>query len=273
MTKTSKLGTALVTGASSGIGATYAERLARRGYDLVLVARDEDRLKIAAERLARETGVKAVVLRADLTQRSEIAVVDRRLREDDAITLFVNNAGIGPTGPLLQSDTDYLDRMVDLNVLAANRLAVAAAQAFVARGRGSIINTASVVALWPQAFSGTYSASKAFVLTLTESLAAELADTGVRIQAVLPGLTRTEIFDRVGGSFDNMDPNLVMNVGDLVDAALAGFDQGEVVTIPSLSDKRLYEALEAARGELRPHLSLSKPAARYGVADASANAA
>ncbi|WP_105386110.1 SDR family NAD(P)-dependent oxidoreductase [Neorhizobium alkalisoli] len=273
MTKTSKLGTALVTGASSGIGATYAERLARRGYDLVLVARDEDRLKTAAERLARETGVKADVLRADLTQRADIALVDRRLREDDTITLFVNNAGIGPTGPLLQSDIDYLDRMVDLNVLAANRLAVAAAQAFVARGSGSIINTASVVALWPHAFSGTYSASKAFVLTLTESLAAELVDTGVRIQAVLPGLTRTEIFDRVGGSFDNMDPNMVMNVGDLVDAALAGFDQGELVTIPSLSDKSLYEALEAARGELRPHLSLSKPAARYGVADASANAA
>ena len=265
MTETLKLGTALVTGASSGIGAAYAERLARRGYDLVLVARDEDRLKTTAGRLSRETGVKADVLRADLTQRGDVAAVEMRLRRDDSITLFVNNAGIGPKGPLLKTELDYLDQMVDLNVTAANRLAVAAAQVFVGRGRGAIINTASVVALWPQVFSGTYTASKAFVLSLTESLATELAGTGVRIQAVLPGLTRTEIFDRVGGSFDNMDPNMVMNVGDLVDAALAGFDQGELVTIPSLSDKTLYDSFEKARSELQPHLSLSKPASRYGV--------
>ncbi|MFB9951077.1 SDR family NAD(P)-dependent oxidoreductase [Rhizobium puerariae] len=265
MTTPSKPGTALVTGASSGIGATYADRLARRGYDLILVARDTDRLQALAGRLSRENGVNAEVLRADLTQRADVLAVEKRLREDGSIRLFVNNAGIGPQGPLLKSDPDYLDRMVDLNVTAANRLAVAAAQTFAARGEGAIINTASVVALWPQAFSGTYTASKAFVLILTEALAAELAGTGVRIQAVLPGLTRTEIFDRVGGSFDNMDPNMVMDATDLVDAALAGFDQGEVITIPSLSDTSLYDALEKARGELRPHLSLSRPAARYGV--------
>ncbi|WP_117194074.1 SDR family NAD(P)-dependent oxidoreductase [Rhizobium terrae] len=263
MTRTSKLGTALVTGASSGIGATYAEKLAARGYDLIVVARDADRLKALAERLTQSHGVRAEVLRADLTQRTDVAVVDRRLRQDGSITLFVNNAGIGPKGPLLKTDTDYLDQMVDLNVTAANRLAVAAAQAFVGRGEGGIINTASVVALWPQAFSGTYSASKAFLLTLTESLAAELAGTGVRIQAVLPGLTRTEIFDRVGGSFDSMDPNMVMDAGDLVDAALSGFDQGELITIPSLGDRSLYRTFETARDDLRPHLSLSKPAARY----------
>ena len=263
MTKASKLGTALVTGASSGIGATYADRLAKRGYDLVLVARDAERLKALAERLTRENGIQADVLRADLTERADVLAVEKRLRQDGSIALFVNNAGIGPKGSLLTSDPDYLDRMVELNVTAANRLAVAAAQAFVKRGEGAIINTASVVALWPQAFSGTYTASKAFVLILTESLAAELAGTGVRIQAVLPGLTRTEIFDRVGGSFDNMDPNMVMDVTDLVDAALAGFDQGELITIPSLADRTLYDKLETARGELRPHLSLSRPAARY----------
>lgn len=270
MTTSSKLGTALVTGASSGIGATYADRLARRGYDLILVARDEDRLTALAERLTQGHGVTAEVLRADLTQRADVLAVEKRLREDGSITLFVNNAGIGPKGSLLQSDADYLDQMVDLNVTAANRLAVAAAQAFVGRGEGAIINTASVVALWPQAFSGTYSASKAFVLVLTESLASELAGTGVRIQAVLPGLTRTEIFDRVGGSFDNMDPNMVMDVTDLVDAALAGFDQGELITIPSLADKTLYEAFENARSELRPHLSLNRPAARFGVSSSQA---
>lgn len=265
MTNTSKLGTALVTGASSGIGATYAERLARRGYDLVLVARDADRLKALAGWLASEHGVKADVLRADLSQRADVLLVDKRLREDGSITLFVNNAGIGPKGPLLKADPDYLDQMVDLNVTAANRLAVVAAQAFAARGKGAIVNIASAVALAAEFFSGTYAASKAFVLALTEALASELKDTGVTIQAVLPGYTRTEIFDRVGGSMDGLDPNTVMEVGDLVDAALAGLDRGELVTMPSLADTQLYDTYTAARGGLRPYLSLNKPAARYGV--------
>ena len=263
MTNSSKLGTALVTGSSSGIGATYAEKLAARGYDLILVARDAARLKTLADRLTQQHGVKTEVLRADLTERADVTTIDRRLREDASITLLVNNAGVGSDGPLLKADTESLDRMIDLNVVAANRLAVAAAQAFVARGRGDIINTASVVALWPQAFSGTYTAAKGFVLTLTESLASELEGTGVRIQAVLPGLTRTEIFERAGGSVDNLNPEMVMDASDLVDAALAGFDQGELITIPSLADRSLYEAFEAARAALRPHLSLRKPAARY----------
>ncbi len=265
MSNNSKLGTALVTGASSGIGATYAEKLAKRGYDLVLVARDADRLKALAARLSSEHGIKADVLRADLSQRVDVLAVDRRLRDDGSITLFVNNAGIGPKGSLLKADPDYLDQMVDLNVTAANRLAVAAAQVFAARGKGAIVNTASAVALAPDLFSGTYAASKAFVLALTEALHAELKDTGVRIQAVLPGFTRTEIFDRVGGSMDNLDPNSVMEASDLVDAALAGLDRGELVTMPSLADTQLYETYASARLGLRPYLSLSKPAARYGV--------
>jgi short-subunit dehydrogenase len=265
MTQNSKLGTALVTGASSGIGATYADRLAKRGYDLILVARDADRLKALAERLAAKYGISADTLPADLAAHEDLLTVEKRIRNDAAITLFVNNAGIGPNGPLLKVDIDYLDRMIALNVTAANRLAVAAAQTFAARDAGAIINTASVVALAPHFFNGTYSASKAYVLILTESLAGELEGTNVRIQAVLPGLTRTEIFDRVGASFDSLDQSMVMDAGDLVDAALAGFDQGELITIPSLGDKSLYDTFEAARGELRPHLSLSKPASRYAV--------
>jgi short-subunit dehydrogenase len=263
---TSSNGTALITGASSGIGATYADRLASRGYNLLLVARDQARLDELAGTLAQKYGVTAQTLRADLTQRADIRLVEQRFRDDAAITLFVNNAGIGPQGPLLTADLDYLDRMVDLNVFAANRLAVAAAQVFAGRGSGAIINTASVVALAPHFFSGTYVASKAFVLSLTEALAGELKDKGVRIQAVLPGLTRTEIFDRAGGSMDSLDPERVMEVGDMVDAALAGFDQGELVTIPSLADADLYGAYETARGALAPHLSLKTPAARYRVA-------
>lgn len=262
---TSKLGTALITGASSGIGATYADRLAARGHDLVLVARDAERLADLADRLAGKYGITAAVVRADLSERADVATVEKRLQEDASITLFVNNAGIGPAGPLLAGDLDYLDRMVNLNVVAANRLAIAAACVFVARGAGAIINTASVVALAPQIFNGTYSATKAFVLALTEGLATELAGTPVRIQAVLPGLTRTEIFDRVGHSFDNLDQGKVMSVGDLVDAALSGFDKGEVITIPSLENTGLYDAYIGARSALGPYLSLNKPAARYGV--------
>lgn len=262
---TSKLGTALVTGASSGIGATYADRLARRGYDLILVARDADRLAQLAAKLKAEYSVEADILRADLSDRTDVLKVEERLKQDGAITLFVNNAGIGPAGPLLASDPDYLDRIVDINVGAANRLAVAAARIFAERGRGAIVNVASAVAMAAPFFHGTYAASKAFVLALTESLATDLKDTGVQVQAVLPGYTRTEIFDRVGGSMDKLDPEAVMEVGDLVDAALAGLDQKELVTMPSLSDYGLYETFLTARNALRPNLSLRKPAARYGL--------
>ncbi|WP_112941556.1 MULTISPECIES: SDR family NAD(P)-dependent oxidoreductase [unclassified Rhizobium] len=262
---TASLGTALVTGASSGIGATYADRLAKRGYDLVLVARDVARLQALADRLTGEAGVKVSVLPADLTDRADVRIVEKRLREDADISLLVNNAGIGPKGTLVEDDIDYLETMIELNVVAANRLAVAAAQAFAERGRGAIINIASVVAYIPERFNGTYSATKAFVLNLTQAIHSEVAERGVKVQAVMPGLTRTEIFERVGRSFDQMPPSMVMDVNDMVDAALAGFDQGELVTIPSLPDSGDLDVATAARLALGPNLSHNKPAARYGV--------
>lgn len=258
------LGTALVTGASSGIGATYARKLAQRGYDLLLVARDEKRLADLADELQRAHGVAAAILTADLTLPADVKRVEERLRSDAAISVLVNNAGIGPNATLLDGDIDYLDRMIAINVTAANRLAVAAAQTFAQKGRGTIVNIASVVALAPEIFNGTYSGSKAFVLALTQSLAHELRDTPVRIQAVLPGLTRTEIFDRVGASFDNFDPESVMDVEDLVRSALAGLDQGELVTVPSLEDASLLAQFGSARQKLGPHLSKRVPASRYG---------
>lgn len=261
-----RLGTAVVTGASSGIGATYARKLAARGYDLVLVARDGGRLRDLATALETAHGIKAGILTADLSVPADVRAVEQRLRDDATVRLLVNNAGIGPKGPLLADDIDYLDSMVALNVSAVNRLAVASAQAFKGRGQGAIVNIASVVALAPEIFNGTYSATKAFVLALTQSLAGELKDSGVRIQAVLPGLTRTEIFDRAGGSFDGIDPERVMDVEDMVSAALAGFDQGELVTIPSLEDTGLLASFGAARGALGPYLSLRRPASRYTAA-------
>lgn len=260
------LGTALVTGASSGIGATYADRLAKRGYDLVLVARDRQRLEALAARLTAEAGVAVEVLTADLTERSDVRRVEDRIRADAAITLVVNNAGMVSPTPLIEADIDELETMIELNVVAAHRLAVAASQVFAKRGKGTIVNIASVVALIPEQFHGTYNATKAFILNLTQSLNVEAAPHGVRVQAVLPGLTRTEIFDRAGSSFDRFPPDRVMDVGDLVDAALAGLDQGETITVPSLPDTADWQVLTAARLALSPNLSRAKPAARYGVA-------
>lgn len=270
MSAVDKKGKALVTGASSGIGATYADRLAQRGHDLVLVARDEKRLSDLAAKLMAQYGVAVDVLKADLTLRDDVRVVEKRLRDDAAIELLVNNAGIGPKGPLLADDIDYLETMIELNVVAVNRLAIAAAQTFAVRGKGAIINIASVVALVPERFNGTYNASKAFVLNLTQSIEAEVSGKGVKVQAVLPGLTRTEIFDRAGGSIDRLDPSMVMDVADLVDAALAGFDHGELVTIPSLPDAADWDAFSKARLVLSPNLSHDVPAARYGVERAAA---
>ncbi len=258
-------GTAVVTGASSGIGAVYADRLARRGYDLVLVARDAARLAALAERLARETGVRTEVLQADLTDRADLARVEQRLQSDASIRLLLNNAGMAVTGTLIEADINAVERMVALNVLAPTRLAAAAAKGFMARKAGTLINIASVLALVPEMFSGTYSGTKAYVLNLTRSLQAELGPHGVRVQAVLPGATRTEIWDRSGTPIGHLPQDMLMDVEAMVDAALEGLDQGEDVTIPSLEAIHEWNALEDARRALGPFLSLREPATRYST--------
>jgi uncharacterized protein len=261
------LGTALITGASSGMGAVYADRLAKRGYNLVVVARNEQRLSAMAGRLASETGVKIDVLRADLTSRGDVRRVEQRLRSDSSITLLVNNAGMGTRRPVLSEDIDWLEGVIELNVVAAHRLAIAAAQVFSARGQGGIINLSSIAVFHPEHTNATYTASKAFILNLTQALHTETAPKGVRLQVVLPGATRTEFFNRLGVSIDSrFPPEMIMDATDLVDAALAGFDRGELVTIPSLPDVRDWERFVAARLALEPNLSHSKPAARYRLA-------
>lgn len=262
------LGTAVVTGASSGIGAVYADRLARRGYDLVLVARDAARLTLLADRLARETGVRTEVLQADLTNPADRARVEQRLQSDASITLLLNNAGMAVSGTFLESDINAVERMIALNVVAPTRLAAAVAKGFAARKAGTLINIASVLALVPEMFSGTYSGTKAYVLNLSKSLQAELGRHGVRVQAVLPGATRTEIWDRAGTPIAHLPQEMLMDVDTMVDAALAGLDQGEEVTIPSLEAVQEWTALEDARRALGPFLSLRDPARRYLAAAA-----
>ncbi|MGO4156028.1 SDR family NAD(P)-dependent oxidoreductase [Cupriavidus sp. YAF13] len=259
-------GTALITGASSGIGAVYADRLARRGYDLIVVARNRGRLATLAERLTSETGRCVEIVTADLGADADVRRLETLLRTDASITMLVNNAGIGAAGPLLQSDADKMAAMIALNVTALTRLTYAAAHGLVARGKGTIINIASIVALAPELLNGVYGGSKAFVLAFTQSLQHELADKGVRVQAVLPGAIRTEFWDVAGQPVDNLPQEWVMSADDLVDAALSGLDQGEVVTLPSLPDVADWHAFEAARAALGPNLSRSVPAARFRLA-------
>ena len=254
---------ALITGASSGIGAVYADRLAARGYDLILVARDLERLRASANRLSEKHAVAATPLPADLGKPEDLERVVGRLREDSGIEFLVNSAGVAASGSVLASSEADLDRMVFLGVDVLHALTVAAAKAFSARGRGAIVNLASVVALMPEKFNGSYAAAKSFVLTLTQSLALELHPRGVRIQAVLPGFTRTEIFERAGVDSSGIPASMMMDADRMVDAALAGFDIGEIVTIPSLDDDGLWSSFDEARQALAPHLSRDKPAARY----------
>jgi short-subunit dehydrogenase len=180
--------------------------------------------------------------------------------------MLVNNAGIGATAPLLEADIDAMVRMIDLNVTALTRLTYAAAPAFVERGGGTIVNISSLVAIAPEVLNGVYGGSKAFVLAFSLSLQKELASKGVRIQAVLPGATETPFWGIAGRPVDQLPERIVMTVDDLVDAALAGLDQGELVTIPSLPEYAEWEAYEAARQQMMPKLSRSTPAERYGVA-------
>jgi short-subunit dehydrogenase len=255
-------GTALITGASTGIGAVYADRLAKRGYDLILVARNLDRLKDVAAKLA-STGVRIETLQADLTDKGDLAKVEKRLADDKTITQLVNNAGMAVAGNMLDGDIDKYEQMILLNVVAPTRLAKAAAVAFAGRRAGTIINIGSVTAFIPERFNGVYSGSKAYILNLTQALSEELAPHGVTVQAVLPGATRTEIWERAGHDINALPAEMVMDVDEMVDAAIKGFDLGEPVTIPSLPDIAQWNAMQAARHALGPNLSRNSAAARY----------
>lgn len=260
-------GTALVTGASSGIGAIYADRLARRGFDLILVARSQVQLDGVAREISDATGRSIQVVAADLTKHDDVRRIETLLQSDGEITVLVSNAGVGAVAPLLQANVDDMETMIELNVTALTRLTYAAVPAFVARGHGTVINVGSAIA--PEFLNGVYGGTKAFVLAFSLSLFKELADSNVRIQAVLPGATATNFWDVAGGSLDVLPSAMVMEPNELVDAALSGFDQGELVTIPSLPDSADWAAYEAARRKLIPRITLSVPASRYGIPAAS----
>lgn len=261
----SNKGIALITGASTGIGAVYADRLAKRGYDLILVARSKDKLNDVAKQIQSTTGRKAEILQADLSLTADVKRVADRLASDNSITAFVNNAGIASASKLLESDPEYLDQIIQINVTAFTRLAVAAASNFVKRSNGLIINIGSVVALAPELLNGVYSGSKAFVQNFSTALKNELADKGVTVQVVLPGATATPLWEKAGVPVESLPPEWVMTTEDMVDASLAGLDHGEFATIPALPNVADFEAYEKARLALAPNLSRKAPADRYGI--------
>lgn len=255
------LPTVLITGASSGIGATYAERFAKRGHNLVLVARDKARLDALAERLRKESNIAVEVLQADLTQPTELTAVEARLRDDERIGVLINNAGMAQSGGFVQQTAESIERLIALNVTSLTRLAEAAAPRFVQSGTGSIVNIGSVVGFAPELGMSIYGATKAFVLFLSQGLNLELSHKGVYVQAVLPAATRTEIWERAGVDVNTLPE--VMEVGELVDAALVGFDRRELVTIPPLHVVERWAALDDARRGLMSDIRQAHAAERY----------
>ncbi|MBY8960283.1 SDR family oxidoreductase [Pseudomonas sp. MIS38] len=253
--------TVLITGASTGIGAVYAERFAQRGHDLVLVARDQARLDALAARLRSEHDVTVDVIPADLTQLADLSTVENRLRDDARIGILVNNAGAALSGNFIDQSTDSVAQLVALNTTALVRLASAIAPRLVKAGDGAIINIGSVVGLAPEFGMTVYGATKAFVLFLSQGLSLELSPQGVYVQAVLPAATRTEIWDRSGIDINTLSD--IMEVGDLVDAALVGFDRREPVTIPPLHEAQRWDDLQGARQGLIGQIRQSAVAQRY----------
>lgn len=238
---------AVVTGASSGIGAVYADRLAKRGYDLVLMARRADRLQSLAASITQKYGVQVESLIADLATEAGQASVEKLLSTNESISVLVNNAGIARLAPIAVGPVQDSLSQISLNITALTRLTHAVLPGLKARNEGAIINIASVLGLHSMPVSSVYSGTKAFVVAFSRGLQQELADTGVKVQVVLPAATATEVWDKSGVPLSALAPESVMLTDDLVDAALVALDKGEDITLPSVADAALVERFEAAR--------------------------
>jgi uncharacterized protein len=258
-------GTAIVTGASSGLGKVYADRLAKRGYDLLLIARRGERLKQLAQQLRHDQGVSVDTLVADLGNPAEVERVANTIAADSRITMLVNNAGTAKFGPSIKVPLIEVDRQLDVNARALTHLSLAVLPGFKERDRGTIINIGSVLSFYALPFTTTYSATKGQVMLFTFGLQQEVADTNVFVQLVLPATTATEIWDVSGAGMKALDPATIMTAEDCVDAALAGLDRREAVTLPSVEDPQLWAAFDDARVKLFAASRTGKPASRYGV--------
>jgi short-subunit dehydrogenase len=254
---------AIVTGASTGIGAVYARKLAERGYDLIAVARNQARLEANARQIREQTGRAVETIVADLAKPAEVAKLAQRIAEDSTVSFLVNNAGLSSQGGILQNSLATAESLIAVNITAPTLLSLAAAKAFVERRGGAVVNISSVTAFIPERFDGAYSGSKNYLINLTVSLADKTKDSGVRFQAVLPGPTDTEMWARGNVPESVIPRSMIMSPEDLVEAALVGFDRGEVLTLPTVADESVWAAYEAARQALGPHLAAGRPASRY----------
>jgi hypothetical protein len=233
---------AWVTGASAGIGAAFAARLARDGYDVALVARSAERLQDLAETLRERHGVAADVVPADLTDAADLEHVAERVAHDTALDLLVNNAGFGTIGRFATLDPAREEDEIRLNVLALVRLSRAALPGLLGRGHGGLINVSSMAAFQPAPFNATYGATKAFVNSFTESLSEEVRGSGVQVQALCPGFTRTEFQERAGIDTEGLPAFAWMSAEAVVDASLTAFGRGEVVCVPGLGNRVMTAA-------------------------------
>jgi uncharacterized protein len=251
--------TALVTGATAGIGAAFARLLAARSYDLVLVARDRERLEAVAAQLRAAHGTTVQVMPADLADRRSLAPVEQRLGAAPPVDLLVNNAGFATNSRLLASDLEEEERMLAVLVRAVLRLTRAVLPEMVARGSGGVVNVSSVSGFFPQ---GTYSAAKAWVTAFTEGVAAEVAGTGVRVVALCPGFTRTEFHQRASYDTRRIPDWLWLRAEDVAAAGLRDLERGRTVSVPDARYKLMTAA--ARHVPLRLVGTLSGGTARRG---------
>lgn len=264
---------ALITGASSGLGAAFAERLAHEGYDLILVARRQERLVGLAATLGQQTGTTAEVLVADLTKPDQLRRVEQRAARDPTLTLLVNNAGFAGYMPFLQLGPDRAEEQIQLHVTALVRLTRAALPGMVARGRGAVINVSSALAFsaglppTPLPFRATYAASKAYVNVFTEQLYHELAGTGVQVQALCPGRVATEFFTVAGIDVARL-PGRLMPPSEVVQASLVALARGEVVCVPPLAEAALVAQSRDSQSAVFRGVQSGVLAARYAAAPA-----
>lgn len=255
--------TAVITGASSVFGAAYAARLAERGYALILVGRDEAGLKQTASEITGRTGAGTEVVVADLTDVVQLARLEQRLATDESIEMLVNGAGAASFAPVAGLAPSSVEQQVALNITAPTRLTAAVLPGLKRRGHGTIVNIASALVFYILPVSAVYSGTKSYVLTFTQALQQELDGTGVTAQLVVPGAMRTGFWAGSGVELSAFPDEAIMDPEVAVDAALAGLDAGEPVTIPSLPDVADWQAFEGARGALAGGASRSVAAARY----------
>ena len=262
MNTAERAGMTVVTGASSGIGAVYADRLAAEGRALLLVARRQDRLHELAADLSSRHGTSVETMVADLEQPQDLARLEARL-ESEPIAMLVNHAGAGSLGPTARSTADKQEQLIRLNIVALTRLSLAALAGFRARNAGVLVNIGSIIAHAPSAGAAAYSGSKAYVANFTRSLQLEYAEGPIRIQLVMPGPIRTEFFSSQGMSDSVFPDTSFLTAEQLVDAALAGLSAGEAVTSPSMAEPETWDALEAARQHYLASTFSGQVAPRY----------